>query len=118
MPNLLQTYRKNRTLIITLVILFLLLLLAIQGMSTRDWVVTVLRGLAVGSITFLVAAGLSIILGLMDVLNLAHGELFMIGAYVGWTVYVRPDTFVDVLPPLANGSGSGSCSVPWLRASA
>ena len=36
----------------------------------------------------------------MDVLNLAHGELFMVGAYVGWTVFVRPDTFVDVLPPL------------------
>lgn len=99
MPNLLQTYRKNRTLIITLVILFLLLLLAIQGMSTRDWVVTVLRGLAVGSITFLVAAGLSIILGLMDVLNLAHGTLFMIGAYVGWSMYVRPDTVVDATTP-------------------
>ncbi|MEZ4769429.1 MAG: hypothetical protein R2844_13505 [Caldilineales bacterium] len=100
MQNLLQTYRKNRTLIITLVILFLLLLLAIQGMSTRDWVVTLLRGLAVGSITFLVAAGLSIILGLMDVLNLAHGTLFMIGAYVGWSMYVRPDTVVDVTSPV------------------
>jgi len=35
------------------------------------------------------------------VLNLAHGTLFMIGAYIGWTVYVRPDTFVDLLTPLA-----------------
>jgi branched-chain amino acid transport system permease protein len=48
----------------------------------------------------LVAAGLSLILGLMDVLNLAHGELFMLGAYVGWTAYVRPDTLVDVATPL------------------
>ena len=99
MQNLLQSYRKNRTLIITLVILLLLLLLAIQGMSTRDWVVTLLRGLAVGSITFLVAAGLSIILGLLDVLNLAHGTLFIIGAYVGWSMYVRPDTVVDISTP-------------------
>jgi branched-chain amino acid transport system permease protein len=99
MTNLLQTFRKNRTLLITLAILALLFLMAIQGMSTRDWVVTVLRGLAVGSITFLVAAGLSIILGLMDVLNLAHGTLFMIGAYVGWSMYVRPDSMVDLATP-------------------
>lgn len=100
MTNLLQTFRKNRTLLITLAILALLFLMAVQGMSTRDWVVTLLRGLAVGSITFLVAAGLSIILGLMDVLNLAHGTLFMIGAYVGWSMYVRPDTVVDLSTPL------------------
>jgi branched-chain amino acid transport system permease protein len=71
-----------------------------QGMDTEDWVITVLRGLSVGALTFLVAAGLSLILGLMDVLNLAHGETFMLGAYVGWTVFVRPDTFVDLLTPV------------------
>lgn len=92
--------KKNRTRLIVLAILGVLLLMAIQGMSTRDWVVTLLRGLSVGAITFLVASGFSIILGLMDVLNLAHGTLFMIGAYLGWSVYVRPDTFVDVLTPL------------------
>ena len=70
------------------------------SMDAGDWMITVLRGLAVGAITFLVASGLSLIFGLMDVLNLAHGELFMLGAYVGWTVYVRPDTFMDVLLPL------------------
>lgn len=96
-----QTLQKNRTQIIVLTILAVLLFMAIQGMSTRDWVVTVLRGLSVGAITFLVASGFSIILGLMDVLNLAHGTLFMIGAYMGWSVYVRPDSFVDLLTPLA-----------------
>lgn len=101
MSRFLRTLAKNRTLILTLAVLALLFLLAIQGMSTRDWVVTLLRGLAVGSITFLVASGLSIILGLMDVLNLAHGTLFMIGAYVGWTMYVRPDTVVDLATPAA-----------------
>lgn len=70
-------------------------------MDAGDWMITVLRGLAVGAITFLVASGLSLIFGLMDVLNLAHGELFMLGAYVGWTVYVRPDTFMDVLLPIS-----------------
>ncbi|MCB8958765.1 MAG: branched-chain amino acid ABC transporter permease [Ardenticatenales bacterium] len=91
-------WRGNRTRLLTLAILTILFVTAIRGMETEDWVITVLRGLSVGAVTFLVASGLSLIFGLMDVLNLAHGELFMIGAYVGWTVYVRPDTFMDVLP--------------------
>jgi branched-chain amino acid transport system permease protein len=96
--NLLKSFQKNRTLYLTLFALALMLLLAIRGLETKDWVITLLRGLSVGSITFLVAAGFSLIFGLMDVLNMAHGTLFMIGAYVGWTVVVRPDTFVDILP--------------------
>jgi branched-chain amino acid transport system permease protein len=94
------TLKHNRTRIVTLVILTILFVTAIMGMETKDWTITVLRGLSVGAVTFLVASGLSLIFGLMDVLNLAHGELYMLGAYVGWTVFVRPDTFVDVLPIL------------------
>lgn len=101
MTDLLQAARHNRTRLITLGVLALLFATALQGMDPEEWGITVLRGLSVGMVTFLVAAGLSLILGLMDVLNLAHGEMFMLGAYVGWTVYVRPDTFVDVLAPLA-----------------
>lgn len=93
--------RKNRMRLIVLSILIVLFAMASQSMDMEDWVITVLRGLAVGAITFLVASGFSLILGLMDVLNLAHGELFMLGAYVGWTVFVRPDTFVDGITPLA-----------------
>lgn len=101
MTGAMQNLRKNRTLIITMAILVAVFLIAIQGMSTSDWVITVLRGLSVGAVTFLVASGFSLIFGLMDVLNLAHGTLFMIGAYVGWTAYVRPDSVVDMTTPLA-----------------
>ena len=97
---MLASLKKNRLQLITLAVIAMLFLTAIQGMETKDWVITVLRGLSVGAITFLVASGLSLIFGLMDVLNLAHGEMFMLGAYVGWTVFVRPDTFVDILPLL------------------
>ncbi len=93
--------RKNRTRLVTLLVLVFLLFTTSQGMSAPEWVITLMRGLAAGALTFLVASGLSLIFGLMDVLNLAHGELFMLGAYVGWTVYVRPDTLVDLLPPAA-----------------
>ena len=98
MDTLRASFARNRPLIIALAILAVVYIIAIQGMSTRDWVITTLRGLSVGAVTFLVASGLSLIFGLMDVLNLAHGTLFMIGAYIGWSVFVRPDTFVDLLP--------------------
>ena len=93
--------RKNYLRIIVLAVLGVLFIAAAQGMESKDFVITLLRGLSVGSLTFLVASGFSLIFGLLDVLNLAHGTLFMIGAYIGWTVYVRPDTFVDLLAPLA-----------------
>jgi branched-chain amino acid transport system permease protein len=101
MNDLLITLRRNRTRIITFGVLIVLFLMAVGGMSTKDWVITTLRGFSAGAVVFLVAAGFSLILGLMDVLNLAQGTLYMIGAYIGWTAYVRPDTFVDLLTPLA-----------------
>ena len=93
--------RKNIVMFVAVLIMAAFLIAAAQGMEKQDFVITLLRGLAVGSITFLVASGFSLIFGLLDVLNLAHGTLFMIGAYIGWTVVVRPDTFVDLLTPLA-----------------
>lgn len=96
-----EMFARNRLRLITVAILILLFVTAIRGMETEDWTITVLRGLSVGAITFLVAAGFSLILGLMGILNLAHGEMFMFGAYVGWTIYIRPDTFMDLLPPVA-----------------
>jgi branched-chain amino acid transport system permease protein len=93
--------RKHLLLILTAAIVLGLLAAARNGMDSSDFVITLLRGLSVGSLTFLVAAGFSLIFGLLDVLNLAHGTLFMFGAYIGWTVFVRPDTFVDLLTPIA-----------------
>jgi len=96
-----HSLRKNRVLWITIIVLVAFFVAAARGMSTKDWVITLLRGLSVGALTFLVASGFSLIFGLLDVLNLAHGTLFMVGAYLGWTVYVRPDTFIDILTPAA-----------------
>lgn len=44
------------------------------------------NGLAVGLLLFITAAGLSLIFGMMDVLNLAHGSLFLTGAYLAWWI--------------------------------
>jgi branched-chain amino acid transport system permease protein len=43
-------------------------------------------GLGLAALYFLVASGLSLIFGLMDVLNFAHGAFVSVGGYVGWTV--------------------------------
>ncbi len=113
MDGIVGALKGNRTRTVTLVILLLLGLMAIQGMDTRDWFITVMRGLSLGMLVFLVAAGLSLIFGLMDVLNLAHGEMFMLGAYVGWTVFVRPDTFVDILPVVLAIAGGLTLIATW-----
>ncbi|WP_232668570.1 branched-chain amino acid ABC transporter permease [Pseudonocardia sp. TRM90224] len=47
--------------------------------------VSVLNGFSVGFLLFVLAVGLSIVFGMMDVLNLAHGALFLCGAYLGAT---------------------------------
>ena len=48
-------------------------------------VLLVITGLGLGALYFLVASGLSLIWGLMRVLNFAHGALFTIAAYAGWS---------------------------------
>ncbi len=41
-----------------------------------------LNGLGYGLMLFLIAAGLTLVFGIMDTMNLAHGSLYMAGAYV------------------------------------
>jgi branched-chain amino acid transport system permease protein len=50
------------------------------------WVISLLNGISFGTVLFLLASGLSLILGVMGILNLTHGALYMIGAYVGWSL--------------------------------
>ncbi len=62
------------------------------------WVIQTLNSLALGGLLFLLAAGFSLIFGLMRIANLTHGSLYMLGAYVGVSVlkYV-PNLWVAAL---------------------
>ena len=51
-------------------------------MGAQFWVIQTLNALSLGALLFLVAAGLSMILGLMRIVNVAHGSLYMLGAYL------------------------------------
>ncbi len=54
--------------------------------------IQLLTGLASASSLFLVAAGLTVIFGVTRVVNFAHGSLFMLGAYIAWSVLARMPT--------------------------
>jgi branched-subunit amino acid ABC-type transport system permease component len=56
-------------------------------------VIQTINGIVTGMILALVASGLTLIFGIMDVVNFAHGELFMLGAYVGVTTIVATGSF-------------------------
>lgn len=50
-------------------------------------ILTLIWGVAIGSIYVLLATGLNLIFGVMKLVNFAHGELLMIGAYIGFSVW-------------------------------
>src|SRR3989440_11511081 len=52
-----------------------------------------LNGLSFGALLFILAVGLSLVFGMMDVVNLAHGAFYMLGAYVALTVVQRTGSF-------------------------
>jgi branched-chain amino acid transport system permease protein len=54
--------------------------------NTKLFFSTLLNGLTLASLYFLVASGFTLVFGLMRNVNLAHGSLYLLGAYVGWEV--------------------------------
>jgi branched-chain amino acid transport system permease protein len=57
--------------------------------SVPTWVTLTVAGLAMGMMIFMMASGLTLVFGLMDVLNFAHGVFISIGAYGAATVLTR-----------------------------
>jgi branched-chain amino acid transport system permease protein len=53
-----------------------------------------LNGIQFGVTLFLMAAGLTLVFGIMNLVNLAHGSLYMLGAYLAATVYQRTGSFL------------------------
>ncbi len=56
-------------------------------------IIQTVNGIVTGMILALIASGLTLIFGIMDVVNFAHGELFMLGAYVGVIVIAATGNF-------------------------
>src|SRR5580700_4081859 len=73
---------------------------ALAAISNRLWftglAANLFQGISLGSILLLAAIGLAITFGVMGVINMAHGEMIMVGAYVA---YVVQELFRAFLPP-------------------
>jgi branched-chain amino acid transport system permease protein len=73
----------------------LLFVLPLLGIPAKIYLTLTIAGLAMGMLLFLIASGVSIIFGLMDVLNFAHGALFAWGAYFGFSVFNLLNNWVE-----------------------
>lgn len=70
-------------------------------------------GLIVGALLFLVAAGLTLIFGVLGIVNFAHGSLYMLGAYIALTAYELTNSFLGAA--LIAGLGVALFSVVFER---
>lgn len=81
--------RPRRSVLITLLAIGLpLLALSIAALTSnaRLFILTLMNGLTLAALYFLVASGFTLIFGLMRNVNLAHGSLFLLGGYIGYSV--------------------------------
>src|SRR3954471_16037202 len=67
------------------------------------WVNAVLQGVFLGGLYALFACGLSLLFGVMRIINLAHGDLAVLGAFLIWeiTTTLGVNPFVALIPTLA-----------------
>src|SRR5215216_2753995 len=65
----------------------------LHAVPNEQLVIQTINGIVTGMILALVASGLTLIFGIMDVVNFAHGELFMLGAYVGVLILAATGSF-------------------------
>jgi len=70
-------------------------------MNTQFWVVQAFNGISYGALLFLVGAGLSLIFGVMRIVNLAHGSYFLLGGYVALSVIDATGSWVLSIPVAA-----------------
>ncbi|CAO3436929.1 branched-chain amino acid ABC transporter permease [Azospirillum doebereinerae] len=66
-------------------------------MTANVFLIQILNGLVYGGLLFIVSVGLVLIFGLRRVVNFAHGSLFMIGAYVGFSISLVAGFWVGML---------------------
>jgi branched-chain amino acid transport system permease protein len=69
--------------------------------DTRFWLIQAFNGISYGALLFLVGSGLSLIFGVMRIVNLAHGSYFLLGGYVALSVIWGVGSWVLAIPAAA-----------------
>jgi branched-chain amino acid transport system permease protein len=72
-----------------------------MGMNLNFWLIQAFNGISYGALLFLVGSGLSLIFGVMRIVNLAHGSYFMLGGYVALTVIWTTGSWLLAIPVAA-----------------
>jgi branched-chain amino acid transport system permease protein len=70
-------------------------------MNLNFWVIQAFNGVSYGALLFLVGSGLSLIFGVMRIVNLSHGSYFLLGGYVALTVIWTTGSWLLALPVAA-----------------
>ena len=58
------------------------------------WVVRLLSGISFGALLFILSSGFTLALGMMKIVNVAHGAFYSLGAYLAWTVWQFTGSFI------------------------
>jgi branched-chain amino acid transport system permease protein len=67
-------------------------------MDIYTFLIQLLNGVQYGLLLFLVASGLTLVFGIMGIINVAHGSFYMVGAYLAWSLAGRLGSFWAAIP--------------------
>ncbi len=84
---------RIRTLLVTAVVAAVFIVWALTQMSLLSFFTQILNGLSFGAILFFLAAGFTMIFGVLRIANLAHGGFYLLGGYVGITITLSTGQF-------------------------
>ena len=70
-------------------------------MDTKFWLIQTFNGVSYGALLFLLAGGLSLIFGMMRIVNMTHGSYYLLGGYVALTVMKYTGSWLLALPAAA-----------------
>jgi branched-chain amino acid transport system permease protein len=60
----------------------------------EQWTFRILDGLTLGGLLFVLASGFTLALGVMKIVNIAHGALYLLASYIAWDIFQRSGSFV------------------------
>ena len=74
--------------------------------NVNFWLIQAFNGISYGALLFLVGSGLSLIFGVMRIVNLSHGSYFLLGGYVALSVIWTTGSWVLSIPVAALAIGA------------
>ena len=83
-------------------------------MDFNTFLIQLLNGVQYGLLLFLVSSGLTLVFGIMGIINVAHGSFYMIGAYLAWSLAAQMGSFWVALPAAIALSVAIGVLLEWL----